>query len=167
MSEVHVAIIGCGRVSGHHCRSIRDIVQQLLAGLERFGPGIQWLRQYGLISYCVVPLTTPHRRLGALGFGRKLGHGFTAHDLEFLGRVAQLVAFCADPALDQATLADGTTCVFQVYTGKVTWDGKVRTILVDEADTDPLVGMRLLRGHELKMQVRARGKVTIKRMPRR
>jgi clan AA aspartic protease len=67
-------------------------------------------------------------------------------------------------SVGRATLADGSMCVFQVYTGKVLWEGKVRTILVDEADTDPLVGMRLLRGHELKMQVRARGKVTIKRL---
>lgn len=70
-------------------------------------------------------------------------------------------------SIDRATLADGSTCVFQVYVGKLVWDGKVRTILVDEADTDPLVGMKLLRGHELKMQVRARGKVTIKRLPLR
>jgi clan AA aspartic protease len=69
-------------------------------------------------------------------------------------------------SVNRATLADGSTCVFQVYVGKVMWDGKVRRILVDEADTDPLVGMRLLRGHELKMQVRSRGKVTIKRLPR-
>jgi hypothetical protein len=54
-----------------------------------------------------------------------------------------------------------------VYVGKLEWDGKVRRVLVDEADTDPLVGMGLLRGHELKMQIRARGKVTIKRLPRR
>ncbi len=67
-------------------------------------------------------------------------------------------------SVEQATLADGSTCVFQVYAGKVVWDGKVRTILVDEADADSLVGMRLLRGHELRMQVRYRGKVTIKRL---
>jgi predicted aspartyl protease len=67
----------------------------------------------------------------------------------------------------RATLADGSTCVFQVYVGKVVWDGKVRRILVDEADADPLIGMRLLRGHELKMQVRYRGKVTIRRLRRR
>ena len=66
----------------------------------------------------------------------------------------------------RATLGDGSTCVFQVYLGKVVWDGKVRQILVDEADADPLIGMRLLRGHELKMQVRYRGKVTIKRLRR-
>jgi clan AA aspartic protease len=69
-------------------------------------------------------------------------------------------------SVDQATLADGSTCVFQVYVGKLVWDGKVRSILVAEANTDPLVGMRLLRGHELRMQVRARGKVTIKRLGR-
>ena len=69
--------------------------------------------------------------------------------------------------VERATLADGSTCVFQVYVGKLVWDGKVRTILVDEADADSLVGMRLLRGHELKMQVRARGKVTIRRLARK
>jgi clan AA aspartic protease len=67
----------------------------------------------------------------------------------------------------RATLADGSTCVFQVYVGRVVWDGKVRQILVDEADADSLIGMRLLRGNELKMQVRYRGKVTIKRLRRR
>jgi clan AA aspartic protease len=70
-------------------------------------------------------------------------------------------------SVDRATLADGRTCVFQVYVGKLVWDSKVRTVLVDEADTDPLAGMRLLKGHELKMQVRYRGQVTIKRLPRK
>ncbi len=70
-------------------------------------------------------------------------------------------------SVDRFTLADGSECVFDVYEAKVVWDGKVRQILVDEADADPLVGMRLLRGHELKMQVRYRGKVTIKRLARR
>src|SRR6266567_3509464 len=70
-------------------------------------------------------------------------------------------------SVDRFTLADGSECIFDVYEAKVVWDGKLRQILVDEADTDPLVGMRLLRGHELKMQVRYRGKVAIKRLPRR
>src|SRR5262245_19936472 len=50
-------------------------------------------------------------------------------------------------------LADGSIFMSDVYEAKVVWDGKVRSILVDEADTDPLVGMRLLKGHELKMHV--------------
>src|SRR5437016_1423692 len=70
-------------------------------------------------------------------------------------------------AVDRFLLADGSICLFDVYEAKVVWDGKVRQILVAEADAEPLVGMRLLKGHELKMQVRYRGKVTIKRLPRR
>jgi len=64
-------------------------------------------------------------------------------------------------SVDRGTLADGSQCLFAVYEAKVTWDGKPRRILVDEADTDPLVGMALLSGYELKMQVRSRGKVSI------
>jgi clan AA aspartic protease len=67
---------------------------------------------------------------------------------------------------DRYSLADGSERIVDVYVSRVEWDGKVRTILAVEVDSDPLVGMRLLRGHELKMQVRARGKVTIKRLGR-
>jgi clan AA aspartic protease len=69
-------------------------------------------------------------------------------------------------SVERAILADGNTCVFRLFVGKVVWDGKVCQVLVGEADTEPLIGMRLLRGHELKMQVRYRGKVTIKRLRR-
>jgi clan AA aspartic protease len=70
-------------------------------------------------------------------------------------------------SLGRGTLADGSECLFDVYEGTVVWDGKERRILVDEADTDPLVGMALLNGYQLKMQVRSRGRVTIKRLPSR
>jgi clan AA aspartic protease len=68
-------------------------------------------------------------------------------------------------SLERGTLADGSEILFDVYVAKVVWDGNERRVLVDEADTDPLVGMALLSGYELKMQVRSRGKVTIKRLP--
>lgn len=68
-------------------------------------------------------------------------------------------------SVDRGTLADGSECLFDVYEAEVIWDGMSRTILVDEADAVPLVGMRRLRGYELKMQVRNRGKLTIKRLP--
>jgi clan AA aspartic protease len=64
-------------------------------------------------------------------------------------------------------LADGSVSTFDVYQAKVVWDGRFRRVFVDEFDATPLVGMALLRGYEYKMQVRARGKVTIKRLPRR
>jgi clan AA aspartic protease len=63
-------------------------------------------------------------------------------------------------------LADGSVRMFDVYQANAAWDGRVRRVFVDEFDATPLVGMALLRGHELKMQVRARGRVTIKRLPR-
>ena len=66
--------------------------------------------------------------------------------------------------IEIATLADGSECRFDVYEAQLIWDGIVYDTLVDEADTDPLIGMKLLKGFELKMQVRPRGKVTIKRL---
>jgi len=67
----------------------------------------------------------------------------------------------------RGTLADGSTSCFDVYKAKVEWDGRVRSVFVDEFDATPLVGMALLGSCELNMQVRARGKVTIERLPRR
>ncbi len=68
---------------------------------------------------------------------------------------------------DRGILADGSECLFDVYEAEVMWDGEIQRLLVDEADTDPLIGMALLRGYELKMQVCRRGKVTIKRLRRK
>jgi clan AA aspartic protease len=67
----------------------------------------------------------------------------------------------------RGVLADGSVSTFDVYQAKVVWDGRLRRAFVDEVDATPLVGMALLRGYEYKMQVRARGKVTIKRLPRK
>lgn len=67
-------------------------------------------------------------------------------------------------SVDAAILADGSECLFDVYEAKLDWDGKVRGVLIDEANSDPLVGMRLLRGYEIKMQVRSKGKITIERL---
>ena len=64
-------------------------------------------------------------------------------------------------SVDRGTLADGSECLFDVYEAKVLWDGKARQILIDETNADPLLGMRLLKGYELRMQIRERGKVTI------
>jgi clan AA aspartic protease len=66
----------------------------------------------------------------------------------------------------RGTLADGSVSLFDVYQGKVLWDGHIRPVFVDEFDATPLVGMSMLKGFELNMQVRARGKVTINRLAR-
>jgi clan AA aspartic protease len=64
----------------------------------------------------------------------------------------------------RGVLADGSECLFDVFAGKVIWDGQERNVLIDEADTDPLVGMALLSGYELKIENRPNGKVSIKRL---
>lgn len=67
----------------------------------------------------------------------------------------------------QAVLADGSVSHIDVYRGTVVWDQRRCLIPVYAADTMPLVGMALLEGSALNMQVRAGGPVTIKPLPRR
>lgn len=61
----------------------------------------------------------------------------------------------------RAMLADGTDSLFDIYEATVTWDGRPRRIAVDEVDCDPLVGMSLLYGYELTMEVVVGGHVAI------
>jgi clan AA aspartic protease len=65
----------------------------------------------------------------------------------------------------RGVMADGSEDTFNVYEATVMWDRRIRLIPVTEADSDPLVGMALLKGYEVNMEVRPRGKITIKRLP--
>ena len=65
----------------------------------------------------------------------------------------------------RAMLADGSDSVFDIYEATATWDGKPRRIAVDEADFDPLVGMSLLYGCELIVQIVGGGRVSICPLP--
>lgn len=60
-----------------------------------------------------------------------------------------------------ATLANGTEDQFDIYAATVIWDGLPRNILIEAVDTAPLVGMELLRGHDVRMQVIQGGSVII------
>lgn len=62
-------------------------------------------------------------------------------------------------------LADGSVDIFDVYTVSVWWDGRLRVIEVEAAETDPLVGMSLLDGYTLRVDIRAGGIVTISALP--
>ena len=61
----------------------------------------------------------------------------------------------------EASLADGSVVQFDVYGVTVLWDGLPRHIEADEADSTPLVGMCLLDGHDLNIQVMDGGSVVI------
>jgi clan AA aspartic protease len=65
----------------------------------------------------------------------------------------------------RALLADGSESVFDIHEAVVMWDGRPFRIAVDAADMIPLVGMSLLDGHELTIQIRPNGVVTIKPLP--
>ncbi|MBE9061121.1 clan AA aspartic protease [cf. Phormidesmis sp. LEGE 11477] len=64
--------------------------------------------------------------------------------------------------LDRGTLGDGSEVTFEVYAATIIWDGQYRNIPVNEAETDPLVGMSLLYGYELHIRAVEGGNVTIK-----
>jgi clan AA aspartic protease len=64
----------------------------------------------------------------------------------------------------RAILGDGSECIFDVYEAVVVWDGALLTIPVDEADSEPLVGMSLMEGYELTMQIFEGGQVELRKV---
>ncbi len=70
----------------------------------RFPRVTEVMRQQGVKSYCVVPLTTAQRRLGALGFGSLREATYDDADLEFLQQVARQVAVAVDNALNSQSV---------------------------------------------------------------
>jgi clan AA aspartic protease len=50
-----------------------------------------------------------------------------------------------------ATLGDGSKTLFDFYTGIVIWDGQYRTIDIAESETEPLIGLAILRGYRLQV----------------
>jgi formate hydrogenlyase transcriptional activator len=74
----------------------------LLENLEhedRFPALIPYWREQGIRFVCMLPLTTAHRRLGAIAFAATHEAGNGEYDLEFLGSVAREVAVAVDNAL--------------------------------------------------------------------
>jgi len=61
----------------------------------------------------------------------------------------------------EATLADGSLAQMDSYQATLLWDGQPREILVLEADGGPLVGMALLYGSRLSIDVVDGGAVTV------
>ena len=59
------------------------------------------LREHGVRSAALVPLTTAQRRVGAMGFGRLTPQSVTDSELRFMQRVASQVAVAVDNALNR------------------------------------------------------------------
>ncbi len=58
-------------------------------------------------------------------------------------------------------LADGSRILCRVYSGTVLWDGDQRPVLIHASDGSALVGMTLLRGSHLTVDVIDGGRLTI------
>ncbi len=58
-------------------------------------------------------------------------------------------------------LADGGTATLRIRRALVVWHGRQRRIPVVETGSDPLVGMSLLRGSEVRLRVVDGGSVVI------
>ena len=65
----------------------------------------------------------------------------------------------------RAILANGTEDIFDIYGATVLWDGQPRYVETDAVDTTPLVGMALLNGYDLHIQVMDGGRVAIQAAP--
>jgi formate hydrogenlyase transcriptional activator len=67
---------------------------------ERFPIVSEILREDGVRSLCILPLTTAQRRVGALALGSVEGSAYDAADLAFLQHVATQVAVAVDNAFN-------------------------------------------------------------------
>jgi len=72
---------------------------------QRFPKLMSMLRENGVQSFCTVPLTTAHRRLGAMGFGSLQPTTYQDADLQFIQQVAKQVAVAIDNAINSDQLA--------------------------------------------------------------
>ena len=66
----------------------------------RYPEYMKLLREKGVRTFALLPLTTAQRRLGAMGFGRMTSRPIIDGDLQFMQRVASQVAVAVDNALN-------------------------------------------------------------------
>jgi len=100
------------------------------------GPtGVELLIDTLMDSGFTASLTLPHATVAALSLVRRSG--------------------------GSAVLADGSVRHFNVYAAEVEWDGAWRPVLVWAVGDEALFGMRLLAGHQLRIEVVAGGIVEV------
>jgi len=89
-----------GHPSGWVWQSQETFVVSDTAEEDRYPQFMQRLRDEGVRSFALLPLTTAQRRLGAMGFGRLVPQRITEGELQFMKRVACQVAVAVDNALN-------------------------------------------------------------------
>ncbi|WP_447969843.1 sigma 54-interacting transcriptional regulator [Nitrospira sp. M1] len=77
-----------------HPVMIEDVTRE-----HRFSALMQLFREHGMESFCVVPLTTAQRRLGAMGFGSLRKRVYQEGEINVMQEVAKQVAVAVDNVL--------------------------------------------------------------------
>jgi formate hydrogenlyase transcriptional activator len=81
-------------------KSQQPFMVEDVAAESRFPKLTPFLRENGVQSYCVVPVTTALRRLGAIGFGSMHRRAYQESEVNFMRHVAKQVAVAVDNALN-------------------------------------------------------------------
>ncbi|MGA8429460.1 MAG: sigma 54-interacting transcriptional regulator [Candidatus Sulfotelmatobacter sp.] len=80
---------------------LEDVEQE-----HRFAEELHRVRTRGVRSYCVLPLTTSHRKVGVLGIGSIQARAFGEPEQRFLLRVSEMVALSLDDTEEQSALIE-------------------------------------------------------------
>ena len=83
-------------------------------------------------------------------------NGFLTLPNAILGRLGLAIT-----SYTSAILGNGSEVRFAMFETKLSWHGADRVVSVLETEGSPLIGMALLQGGELQIQVKATGQVTI------
>jgi clan AA aspartic protease len=111
----------------------------------------------------IIPLQIRDANGQILALDIVIDTGFSGH----LTLPADLITALQLPFRQRQTheLGDGSLVEFDVYRGVVVWEGQDRIVAVLAAEGGGLIGMRLLRGHRLLMDIVDGGIVTIEPHP--
>jgi formate hydrogenlyase transcriptional activator len=90
-----------GHPSGWVWQSQEPFVVSDIEEETRYPEYMGRLREHGVRSVALLPLTTAQRRVGAMGFGRLAPQRITDSELQFMQRVASQVAVAVDNALNR------------------------------------------------------------------
>ena len=90
--------------AGSVWQSQRPVLVPDLTEEARWPNVTQRMQEDGINSFCVVPLTTAVRQLGAMGFASLRKHAYGVGDLEFLQEVGKQVAVAVDNVLHHQDL---------------------------------------------------------------
>jgi len=97
MTELELPV--CEAPAGLVWQTQQPLVVPFIDAEPRFPVVNEALRAEGIRSFCVLPLTTPLRRLGGLAFGSRDADAFSDDDIEILQEVATHVALAVDNTL--------------------------------------------------------------------